>query len=268
MEKKKSGHYKKYVQDFTNESILDYLGNNIIIKENFEHEAIELMDSIANNMNEQFPYNITAGAITALKQAHFAARNGMVSAAFENTRFFLERLSLVKIISEMKTENNPYEIAIEHLEWHQLIDKKFIIYGLQQFTGRIWHYTGEKYTPRGTTIFLSGIPLCGNHSRAYAKYSRTIKEIEFETGISIREKCAKCGKDAVRFTISLPKAGAILGMLGLYTGHDVSELGRFYGDYSRVLHPYGFYGYPGTYLINLWSIDFIRLGLKLQKILF
>ena len=97
-----------------------------------------------------------------------------------------------------------------------------------------------------------------------AKYSRTIKEIEFETGISIREKCAKCGKDAVRFTISLPKAGAILGMLGLYTGHYVSELGRFYGDYSRVLHPYGFYGYPGTYLINLWSIDFIRLGLKLH----
>ena len=57
-------------------------------------------------------------------------------------------------------------------------------------------------------------------------------------------------------------------MLGLYTGHDVSELGKFYGDYSRVLHPYGFYGYPGNYLINLWSIDFIRLGLKLQKILF
>ena len=69
-----------------NELILDYLGNNIIIKENYEREAIELMDSITNNMNKQFPYNITAGAITALKQAHFAARNGMVSAAFENTR--------------------------------------------------------------------------------------------------------------------------------------------------------------------------------------
>ena len=52
MEKKKYVHYKKYVQNFNNESILNYLGNNIIIKENYEHEAIELMDSITNNMNE------------------------------------------------------------------------------------------------------------------------------------------------------------------------------------------------------------------------
>jgi hypothetical protein len=32
MEKKKYVHYKKYVQNFNNESILNYLGNNIIIK--------------------------------------------------------------------------------------------------------------------------------------------------------------------------------------------------------------------------------------------
>ncbi len=268
MGKDKPFKYKKYTANFEKRSILDYLGNNVIINENYESKAIELMQYITDKTDKHFSYNITGSAITALKQAHFSAKNGMASAAFENTRFFLERISLVKIISMMKTENNPYEIALEHMEWHRLIDKKFILYGLQQFTGRIWHYMGEKYVPTGNTIFLSGIPLCGNHSKAYTKYSRTVKEIEDEAGISIEEKCAKCGKEATRFTISLPKAGAILGMLGFYTGFDITKLGRFYGDYSRVLHPYGFYNYPGHFLINLWSIDFIRLGVELDKILF
>jgi hypothetical protein len=219
-------------------------------------------------MKKYFPYNITDSALTALGQAYFSAKNGMVSSAFENTRFFMERSALIKEISVMGTENNPYELALEHMEWHKMVDKKFILYGLQQFTGRIWHYTGEKYLPKGITIFLSGVPLCGNHSKAYTKYSRTIREIELETGLLIREKCAKCEKDAMWFTISFPKAGAILGMLGLYTGYDVSGLGKFYADYSRVLHPYGFYRYPGNYLMNLWSLDFIRLGLEMEKILF
>jgi hypothetical protein len=268
MVKSKHSSYKRYLSNFEGHSILDYLGNNVIINENFEDEAIVLMEDTIDKLKNHFSYNITGSAILALRQAHLAAINGMASAAFENTRFFLERTSLIKIISMMHTENNPYEIALEHMEWHRLIDKKFILYGLQQFTGRIWHYTEEGYIPVGNTIFLSGIPLCKNHSKAYIKYSREIGEIELETGISIKERCAKCGKDAVRFTISLPKAGAILSMLGFYTGHDVSQLGKFYGDYSRVLHPYGFYGYPGKYLINLWDIDFLRLGKKLDKILF
>ncbi len=264
----KHSRYKKYIGNFENQSILDYLGNNVIINKNYEDKAIELIDYLTGKIEKHFPYSITGSAIIALKHAHFSAKNGMPSAAFENTRFFLERTSLLKIISMMDTENNPYEVALEHLEWHRLIDKRFILYGIQQFTGRVWHYTGERYIPHGTAIFLSGIPLCGNHSKAYIKYSRTIKEIEDETGIRVTEKCAKCDRNAVRFTISLPKAGAILGMLGFYTGKDISDLGRFYGDYSRVLHPYGFYSYPENYLINLWSIDFMRLALKLDKILF
>jgi hypothetical protein len=66
----------------------------------------------------------------------------------------------------------------------------------------------------------------------------------------------------------VPKAGAILAMLGFYTGHETNDLGKFYADYSRVLHPYGFYGYPEKYIINLWSLDFIRLVLTLHKIIF
>jgi hypothetical protein len=261
-------NYKKYLQNFGNQSILDYLGNNVIIKDNYESIAYELMESTINKINKNFSCNIKESAINALKQAYRAAKMGMASAAFENNRFFLERISLIKIISLMEIENNPYELALDLVEWHKLVDKKFIIYGLQQFTGRIWHYTGKKTIPKGTLIFLSGVPLCGNHSKAYIKYSRTLKEIELETGIAIREQCAKCGKDAIRFTIAMPKAGAILNLLGFYTGHEISDLGKFYADYSRVLHPYGFYSYPENYLINLWSIDFIRLATKLDKIIF
>ncbi|WP_337860139.1 hypothetical protein [Ferroplasma sp.] len=261
-------NYKKYLSTFDGQSILDYLGNNVIINENYESVALEIMETTVNKIKTNFSCKIKESAINALKQAYHAAKNGMASAAFENTRFFLERIALIKIISLMKMENNPYELALELIEWHKLVDKKFIIYGLQQFTGRIWHYTEKKTIPEGILIFLSGVPLCGNHSKAYAKYSRTINEIESETGLNIKEQCAKCGKEAVRFTISLPKAGAILGLLGFYTGREISDLGKYYADYSRVLHPYGFYSYPSNYLINLWSIDFIRLALKLDKIIF
>jgi hypothetical protein len=261
-------NYRKYIRNFRDDSILDYLGSNIIIKENNENHALELMELMENDIRNNFNFRIAGSAISAMKHAHISAMHGMASAAFENTRFFLERVALLKEIAEMGTDNNPYQLALEHMEWHRLIDKKFIIYGLQQFTGRIWHYTGKDYIPRGISIFLSGVPLCGIHSKSFTKYSRTVEEIETETGIMIREKCAKCGRDAVRFTIALPKAGAILGMLGLYTGHDVSDLGKFYASYSRVLHPYGFYNYPENYLTNLWSLDFIRLVLTLQKIIF
>ena len=260
--------YKKYIRDFRENSILDYLGSNTIIKGNYENHAMALMELMENDIKDNFNFRIADSAISAMKHAHLSAINGMASAAFENTRFFLERVALVKEIYEMRTENNPYELALEHLEWHRLIDKKFIIYGLQQFTGRVWHYTGKDYIPRGITIFLSGVPLCGIHSKSYVKYSRSIGDIENETGLEIREKCVKCGRDASRFTIALPKAGAILGMLGFYTGHDIADLGKFYAAYSRVLHPYGFYKYPENYLINLWSLDFIRLVLTLQKIIF
>lgn len=268
MPKNPYNNYKKYIHNFDDDSILDYLGRNVVIKDNYQTQAEELIELIKNDINNNFRSRIAQSAISAMQYANISALNGMASAAFENTRFFLERMALVKIISEMHVENHPYEVALEHLEWHKLIDKKFIIYGLQQFTGRIWHYMGKDYIPHGISIFLSGVPLCSNHSKLYLKYSRTVEEIENNTGIVINETCAKCGKTATRFIIALPKAGAILNMLGFYTGHEITELGKFYADYSRVLHPYGFYNYPENYLINLWSLDFIRLGLKLHKIIF
>ena len=44
------------------------------------------------------------------------------------------------------------------------------------------------------------------------KGMKDFKDFYRNNRIIIREKCAKCGRDAVRFTIALPKAGAILGM--------------------------------------------------------
>ncbi len=268
MSRNSYANYRRYIHNFDNNSILDYLGSNTIIKNNYERQATTLMDLIENDIEKNFGSRIAQSAVSAMKNAYVSVINGLVSAAFENNRFFLERTALLKVIYEMQTENNPYEMALEYMEWHRLVDKKFIIYGIQQFTGRIWHYTGKDYVPRGISIFLSGVPLCGNHSKAYTKYSRTVDEIENATGIVINESCSRCGKDATRFTIALPKAGAILAMLGFYTGHETTDLGKFYADYSRVLHPYGFYSYPEKYLINLWSLDFIRLVLALHKIIF
>ncbi len=104
--------------------------------------------------------------------------------------------------------------------------------------------------------------------KKFVKYSMDIPEIEKETDVKINEKCSKCDKKATRFVIALPKAGAIIGILGFYNNTDTRSIGKLYADYSRVLHPYGFYSYPKEYLINLWALDLIRLFKTMNKLIF
>ncbi len=168
----------------------------------------------------------------------------------------------------MDMEYNPYEQAIINRDWHVLIDNKFTIYSITQFTGRLNHYFGKNFMARSSSIYSTGIPLCGIHSKHFKNYSYPINEIEKDYAITINEKCAKCEKKATRFVISLPKAGAIIGLLGYYTGADTRDLGKIYADYSRVLHPYGFYSYSEENVFNLWSLDIIRLVHLINKIVF
>ncbi|MEM0140078.1 MAG: hypothetical protein QXZ44_05660 [Ferroplasma sp.] len=252
--------YRKLQKESKDLSIIDYLiGNTIIASDIIKYG--EYLVEYENRLIGQMYGNraIARCAAIALKEGLFAARHGMVSSAFENSRFFLERMSLLKVIDSMGMENNPYELALQLGEWHKLIDAKFVIYSLAQFTGRIRYYYGEDYSMAKISLYVTGSPLCGIHSKPFKKYCKSIVEIENETGIKIDELCSKCTRKATGFAISLPKAGAILSMLGFYTGSQTHEQGKIYADYSRVIHPYGFYSYPKNYLKNLWTLDLIRL---------
>ncbi len=260
--------YDKYIKKFKNRSILDYLIKNEIIKDDYSN----IIDDIVNNeislINNKFDMPVKQCAIKALQSAYFCAKNGLVSAAFENDRFFLERLSLLKIMSCMDLNNNPYELALERKEWHELINNKFILYGSSQFVGRLNHYYGKNFDINKVSVYTTGVPLCGIHSKKFVMYSMDISKIEKETHIKINEKCSQCDRKATRFVVSLPKAGAIIGILGFYNNKDTRNIGKLYADYSRVLHPYGFYSYPEEYLINLWSLDLMRLFKTINKLIF
>ncbi len=260
--------YDRYIKKFKNRSILDYLIKNEIITGNYDDIISDLIDDEISMINDKFDMPIKKCAVKALQSAYFCAKNGMASAAFENNRFFLERLSLLKIISCMDIENNPYELALERKEWHELINNRFTLYGSAQFVGKLNHYYGKNFDVKNVSVYTTGIPLCGIHSKKFAMYSMDISKIEKETNIKINEKCSKCDKKATRFVIALPKAGAIIGLLGFYNNKDTRNIGKLYADYSRVLHPYGFYSYPKEYLINLWSLDLIRLFTTINKLIF
>lgn len=260
--------YNKYIKKFKNRSILDYLIKNEIIKDDYSDIIDDIVNDEISLINNKFDMPVKQCAIKALKSAYFCAKNGLVSAAFENDRFFLERLSLLKIMSCMDLNNNPYELALERKEWHELINNKFILYGSSQFVGRLNHYYGKNFDINKVSVYTTGVPLCGIHSKKFAMYSMDISKIEKETHIKINEKCSQCDRKATRFVVSLPKAGAIIGILGFYNNKDTRNIGKLYADYSRVLHPYGFYSYPKEYLINLWSLDLMRLFKTINKLIF
>ncbi len=260
--------YDKYLKRFKSKSILDYLIKNEIIVDNYSDIIYNLVNDEISLINNKFNIPVKKCAVRALQSAYFCAKNGLVSAAFENDRFFLERLSLLKIISCMNIDNNPYEMALERKEWHELINSKFVLYGSSQFVGKLNHYYGKNFDMNNISVYTTGMPLCGLHSKRFVKYSMDISEIEKETDVKINEKCSKCDKKATRFVIALPKAGAIIGILGFYNNTDTKSIGKLYADYSRVLHPYGFYSYPKEYLINLWALDLIRLFKTMNKLIF
>ncbi len=263
-----AGMYSKLIKPFGKFSILDYLSGNKIITDNLEKYGENIVSYEKNLVNELYGNKfIGRCAAEALSQGYFSASMGMASAAFESSRFFLERMALLGIIKYMGLENNPYETALELREWHKLVDAKFIIYGFTQFNGRLKHYYGSNYNINEYSLYVTGVPLCGIHSKNFKRYSKEISEINKNTGIKIEEKCARCNRKATRFVISLPKAGALLTILGSFTGVDTSMTGKIYADYSRVIHPYGFYSYPKNYLKNLWTIDIIRLILIINGII-
>ncbi len=255
------------IKKYKNMSTLDFL----ISKKSVEGDYAECISNAINfeisAINKKFSSPIKNDAIRALQDGYFCASNGIVSGAFENSRFFMERLSLLKIIS-CTGDNNPYEAALAKREWHLLINDKFIIYSASQFIGRLNHYFGKNFDKDNISVYAAGMPLCEAHSKAFKDYSMGIKDIEKKYGICIDEKCSKCNKKAVKFIIALPKAGAIIGMLGFFTGKDTKELGRLYADYSRILHPYGFYSYKKEHLFNLWAVDMIRLIETINKYVF
>ncbi len=256
-----------YIKQYDNISTLDFLIAGKSVDGDYSEYINKIIDSEISAINTKFKSPVKNDAIRALQNGYFCALNGLVSGAFENSRFFLERLSLLKIIS-CTGEKNPYETALINKEWHILINNKFTIYSASQFIGKLNHYFGKKLDMDNISVYTTGIPLCGIHAKKFRKYSEDIKNIEERCHISIDEKCSKCNKKAVKFTIALPKAGAIIGILGFLSDMNSKNLGKIYADYSRILHPYGFYSYPRENLFNLWAIDIIRLIETLNKYVF
>ncbi|AAT43942.1 hypothetical protein [Picrophilus oshimae] len=267
MAQRSKSSLSKYIKMISSKSILDFLINGIYIDIDIDKIIRSEIDLESQRLRSKFNYSIIECAIKAINSAYYAALNGMTSAAFENNRFFLERVSLTKIISMMNIERNPYLMALEDKKWHEIINDKLIIYGAAQFTGRLKHYYGKSYDLYNACVYLTGVPLCSVHSKKFIKYSMTIDEISDLTKKKIDEKCNKCNKKAKRFVIALPKAGAVIALLGIYTNKDTTKLGRFYADYSRVLHPYGFYNYPKEMVFNLWALDTLRLFHVLNNII-
>ncbi len=267
MAQKTKSSVSKYIKMISNKSILDFLIKGIYIDVDLHDIIRSEIDKESKRLISQFNYSIIECAVKAINSAYEAALNGMTSAAFENNRFFLERVSLAKIISLMNIENNPYLMALEDKKWHEIINEKFIIYGASQFTGRLKHYYGKNYNIYDACVYLTGVPLCNVHSKKFVKYSMNVDEISDITGKRIDEKCSRCNKKARRFVIALPKAGAVIALLGIYTNRDTTRLGKFYADYSRVLHPYGFYNYPRETVFNLWAVDTLRLFRVINNII-
>ena len=158
--------YDKYIKTFTNKSILDYLIKNEIIVDNYSDIIYNLVNDEISLINNKFNIPVKKCAVRALQSAYFCAKNGLVSAAFGNNRFFLERLSLLKIISCMNIDNNPYEMALERKEWHELINSKFVLYGSSQFVGKLNHYYGKNFDVNNISVYTTGMPLCGLHSKS------------------------------------------------------------------------------------------------------
>ncbi len=201
--------------------------------------------------------------ISAMYSGYKNALMGFLRSAEESNRFMIERACLSVFVT---STTEKYLNLLKSRKWHILVDEGLIIRNEGEGLGRIKRFARHKVKLDGVSVYLMGRPLCEKHLK-FPEFSMEVKEIERALGFKIDAKCYLCSRKARYFTLSMPKASALIGLAGHIKGKDVSTLRRTYSNLSRILHPYGFNELEKDKVFTIWARDFLTVVSEINNLL-
>lgn len=227
------------------ESTLDLIKSDKIPDVSYK-EISDYYSSILNEkMNKisdfKFYDDIKIAADTGYR---LSSEGNLLNAAYNN-RFILEKGCLSIFIDNTTSK---YYDAIVNMDWHKLVDDRFIINSFGEAMHKIRKIDPNFNSINGRTIFLAGKPVCDKHV-SYIHYAAPIKSL------TNKRVLCQCGKEARYFILPMPKVSALIG-LSCYIAHiNSSNLSRVYSNLSRIIHPYGFIDFDKNKSSALWIRD-------------
>ena len=231
--------------DRNDEGTLDLIKSNNI--PNVSHKEISdyynsiLKEKIDMLRDFKFYNNIKIAVDTGYR---LSSEGNLLNSAYNN-RFIIEKGCLSIFIDNTTSK---YYDAIVNMDWHKLVDDRFVINSFGEAMHRIRKIEPNFNSINGRTIFLAGKPVCDKHV-SYIHYAAPIKSL------TNKRVLCQCGKEARYFILPMPKVSALIG-LSCYIAHiNPSNLSRAYSNLSRIIHPYGFIDFDRDKSLALWIRD-------------